>query len=63
MLDIDKESYKKTQSFQEGFRNSNGKPRNQKLAINFNDFKNDIVELVTFSNSKPKILHSLDQFI
>ncbi len=63
MLDLDKESYKKTKSFQEGFRNSNGNPRNQKLSINLADFQDEIVELVTFGDSKPKIKHNLDQFI
>lgn len=62
MFDIDEESYKKTITFQKGFRNSNGKPRNAKLSINYKEFKNELVDLVTFTHSKPKIVNGLDQF-
>ncbi len=61
LLEINKESYKKTISFQKGFRNANGKPRNEKLSIKYDDF--DFVELVSFDKAKPKIVHSLDEFI
>lgn len=43
ILQIDKYNYKYLSSFQEGFANSNGVPRNKKFEINENDISNFIV--------------------